>query len=68
MERKRLPKGWTLEIVKGDDREQGFVFAPGDRDSASLAYALACGATSGENETAIPSDVMKALEAYREYE
>jgi len=65
----RLPLGWWMEL-DGSTREpgeyQGFVFAPGGRESASLAFALEVGTTSGTEEIDIPPTVIQALQPYAE--
>lgn len=67
----RLPKGWTLELDDSTREEgyQGFVTAPGGRDSASLVAARAMGMTTGD-EIEIPAEVMAEIEKdkYDQYE
>lgn len=65
----RLSRGWYM-VLDGSTREegeyQGFVFHPDGHESASLAWALDVGTTSGVEEYPIPPEVLKDLEQYAE--
>ena len=61
-----LGRGWTLEpdeYLNDCDAYDWTVLAPGGMDSASIAFAIDVGTTSGDGEITIPESVMKALEA-----
>lgn len=65
----KLPMGWKLELdpsTRPEGEFQGFVFSPDGRESASLAYALEVGTTSGNDECEIPQAVLTELEKYAE--
>lgn len=64
----KLPMGWWMEIEpRGEgEADQGFVFSPDGRESASLACALGTGMTSGNDEREIPAKVLEALQQYEE--
>lgn len=75
MSEKTLPEpielslGWRLEfcwkdIGEEEDIIQGFVMSPGDKESASLAFAVEVGTTSDGSEMEIPTVVMNELKQY----
>jgi hypothetical protein len=60
-----LSLGWSLYLCHNDGGEvaylQGFVHAPKNRCSASLAAARDLGMTTGDYEIEIPAKVMREL-------
>jgi hypothetical protein len=60
-----LSLGWSLYLCLNDGGDfpylQGFVHAPKNRCSASLAAARDLGATTGDYEIEIPAKVMREL-------
>jgi hypothetical protein len=60
---------WYLEVPLEEDddgRQQGFIFRPDGRESASVNAAEGLGHLTGEFETPIPDDVLADLSNYSE--
>lgn len=64
-----LPLDWYLAVpIEADEngRQQGFVFRPDGKDSASLNAALGLGHLTGNDETVLPPQVRAALRKLEE--